>query len=140
MKRMKLSIKIIAMIMLILPLAFMLSACGDNDLKTFENITFTNQTVDYDGQEHEIVLNGELPQGVNVVYENNKGTNAGVYNAKATLTLEGYKTLELTAKLTINKINYDMSSVQWDYENAYTYNGNEQSVHRQIRHLLLLVG
>ena len=127
MKRMKL-LKVLVLIVLVLPIAFMLSACSGDDLKTFENITFTNQTVDYDGQEHEIVLNGELPQGVNIVYENNKGTNAGIYNAKVTLTLEGYKTLELTAKLTINKINYDMSSAQWDYENAYTYNGNEQSV------------
>lgn len=129
MKRIKLSIKIIAMIMLILPLAFMLSACGDNDnLKTFENITFANQTVDYDGQEHEIVIAGELPDGVSIVYENNKGTNAGVYNAKATLTLEGYKTLELTAKLTINKLNNDMSTVHWNYESEFTYNGSEQSV------------
>lgn len=127
MKRMKL-LKVFALIVFVLPIAFMLSACGGDDLKTFENITFTNQTVDYDGQEHEIVLNGELPQGVNVIYENNKGTNAGVYNAKATLTLEGYKKLELTAKLTINKLNYDMSGAQWNYENAYTYNGNEQSV------------
>ena len=130
MKRMKLSIKIIAMIMLILPFAFMLSACGDNEsnLNTFTNVVFANQTVDYDGEEHQIVVSGELPDGVSIVYENNKGTNAGVYNAKATLTLEGYKTLELTAKLTINKLNYDMSTAHWNYENAYTYNGNEQSV------------
>ena len=128
MKRMKI-LKVLALIVFVLPFAFILSACGDNDnLKTFENITFANQTIDYDGQEHEIVLDGELPQGVNVVYENNKGTNAGVYNAKATLTLEGYKTLELTAKLTINKLNYDMSGAHWNYENAYTYNASEQSV------------
>ena len=128
MKRMKI-LKVLALIVFVLPFAFILSACGDNDnLKTFENITFTNQTIDYDGQEHEIVLDGELPQGVNVVYENNKGTNAGVYNAKATLTLEGYKTLELTAKLTINKLNYDMSTAHWNYESEFVYNGSEQSV------------
>ena len=122
-------LKILALIVFVLPFAFILSACGDNDnLKTFENITFANQTIDYDGQEHEIVLDGELPQGVNVVYENNKGTNAGVYNAKATLTLEGYKTLELTAKLTINKLNYDMSTAHWNYESEFVYNGSEQSV------------
>ena len=127
MKRMKI-LKILALIVFVLPFAFILSACGDNDnLKTFENITFANQTIDYDGQEHEIVLDGELPQGVNVVYENNKGTNAGVYNAKATLTLEGYKTLELTAKLTINKLNYDMSTAHWNYESEFVYNGSEQS-------------
>ena len=130
MKRMKLSIKIIAMIMFILPLAFMLSACGDNEsnLNTFTNVVFANQTVDYDGEEHQIVVSGELPDGVSIVYENNKGTNAGVYNAKATISMEGYKQLVLTAKLTINKLNYDMSGAQWNYENAYTYNGNEQSV------------
>ena len=71
MKRMKLSIKIIAMIMLILPLAFMLSACGDNEsnLNTFTNVVFANQTVDYDGEEHQIVVSGELPDGVSIVYE-----------------------------------------------------------------------
>ena len=128
MKRMKI-LKVLALIVFVLPFAFILSACGDNDnLKTFENITFANQTIDYDGQEHEIVLDGELPQGVNVVYENNKGTNAGIYNAKATLTLEGYKTLELTAKLTINKLNYDMSTAHWNYESEFVYNGSEQSV------------
>lgn len=128
MKRIKL-LKILTFVILILPAAFILSACGnDEGLKTFENITFINQTIDYDGQEHEIVIAGELPQGTNVAYENNKGTNAGVYDAKATLTLEGYKKLELTAKLTINKLNYDMSNARWNYENEFTYNGGEQIV------------
>lgn len=127
MKRIKL-LKILTFVILILPTAFILSACGnDESLKTFENITFINQIIDYDGQEHEIVIAGELPQGTNVAYENNKGT-AGVYDAKATLTLEGYKKLELTAKLTINKLNYDMSNARWDYENEFTYNGVEQTV------------
>ena len=127
MKRLKL-FKIFALIVFVLPLAFLLSACGDNDLKTFTDVVFANQTVDYDGGEHEIIIAGELPDGVSIVYENNKGTNAGVYNAKATISMEGYKQLVLTAKLTINKLNYDMSGAQWNYENAYTYNGNEQSV------------
>lgn len=116
------------MIIFVLPIALLLSACGDNDLKTFTDVVFANQTVDYDGGEHEIIIAGELPDGVSIVYENNKGTNAGVYNAKATISMEGYKQLVLTAKLTINKLNYDMSGAQWNYENAYTYNGNEQSV------------
>lgn len=128
MKRIKL-LKILALVVLILPMAFIFSACGeDESLKIFANITFTSQTIDYDGQEHEIVIAGELPQGTNVVYENNKGTNAGVYSAKATLSLEGYKTLELTANLTINKLNYDMSNTRWDYGNEFTYSGNEQVV------------
>lgn len=130
MKRIKFSIKIIAMILLVLPIVFLLSACGEEDdsLQTFTDVVFLDKTVDYDGQEHEIIISGELPTGVSIVYGNNKGINAGVYNAKVTISMEGYKKLVLTAKLTINKINYDMSRAHWDYESAYTYNGNEHSV------------
>ena len=70
MRKIKL-LTMLAFVVLILPAAFILSACGnDESLKTFENITFIDQTIDYDGQEHEIVIAGELPQGTNVAYVN----------------------------------------------------------------------
>lgn len=131
MKKFKKSIKVLLLALFIIPTSIIIfSACGDNEsnLNTFTNVVFANQTVDYDGEEHQIVVSGELPDGVSIVYENNKGTNAGVYNAKATISMEGYKQLVLNAKLTINKLNYDMSGAHWNYENAYTYNGNEQTV------------
>lgn len=131
MKKFKKSIKVLLLALFIIPTSIIIfSACGDNEsnLNTFTNVVFANQTVDYDGEEHQIVVSGELPDGVSIVYENNKGTNAGVYNAKATISMEGYKQLVLNAKLTINKLNYDMSGAHWNYENAYTYNASEQSV------------
>ena len=99
-----------------------------SDEKTITGITFSNLTVDYDGQEHEITVSGTLPQGASVSYQNNKGTNAGTYNATATVTCEGYKTLTLNATLKINKLNYDMSNVAWDYSTMFTYDGTAKTV------------
>ena len=93
----------------------------------FVGVTFDGLTVDYDGAEHEILVKG-LPQGANVAYTANKGTNAGTYNATAVITCKGYNTLPHDAKLVINKINYDMSAVAWDYTQAFTYDGNAKTV------------
>lgn len=123
-----LSIKIIALLVFILPFAVLLSACGKCNKQTFTDIVFEDMTVDYDGHEHEIVIGGKLPEGADVAYENNKATNSGEYTAKATITAKGYETLTLTAKLKINKINYDMSNARWDYEDEFTYNGTEHKV------------
>ena len=108
-------------IALILSLAFALAltvflgACGGSNNSgnsngttppaplTFTGITFTDKTVTYDGSEHELTVSGTLPEGTQVAYTSNKGTNAGEYNATATLTKEGYTTLNLSAKLTIKK-------------------------------------
>lgn len=136
MKNFKRYIKLIALVVFVLPIAILLSACGgktdedSDDLLQFENIIFESQTIDYSGNENAIFINGILPEGANVAYVNNKATNAGEYNAKATISLEGYKTLQLTAKLIINKINYDMSSASWDYDSTttYIYNGSEYQV------------
>lgn len=94
-----------------------LVACGDKggggtpdtppaeQLKKFDGVKFENATFDYDGSEKSITVTG-LPEGAKVVYTNNKGTDAGVYNAKAVVTKDGYERKELTATLTINKINF----------------------------------
>ena len=74
-------------------------------LNNFTGITFENKTVNYNGAEHSVVIGGsELPAGATVTYENNKGTNAGTYNATATVKCDGYNTLTLNATLTVNKI------------------------------------
>lgn len=87
-----------------------LVACGDKGsgtkgLASFDNLTFEDATFEYDGSEKSITVTG-LPEGAKVVYTNNKGTDAGVYNAKAVVTKDGYERKELTATLTINKINF----------------------------------
>ncbi len=91
-------------------------------------VSFSSLSFDYDSTEKSIVVAGELPSGVTVSYQNNKGINAGVYNATATLNGDGYKELKLYATLTINKISYDMSKVSWNYSSPFTYDGNQKTI------------
>jgi hypothetical protein len=137
MKKFKKSLKVLLLALFIIPTSIIIfSACGDSNnnnssgLLSFENIIFQSETLNYDGNEHEILIEGNLPENTNVLYQNNKATNAGIYNAKATLSLEGYKTLELNAVLTINKIDYDMTNTSWNYDsvNCFTYDGTEKEV------------
>ncbi len=70
--------------------------------KQFQDISFPEGTYSYDATEKSIEIAGNLPEGAKVTYENAKGTNAGTYEAKATVEAEGYKTLELSAVMKIN--------------------------------------
>lgn len=124
--------------------SLMLTACGENNgnggnpssddtnqesvLKQFVGISFNNVTYNYDGTQKELLISGTLPEGSNVVYTNNVGTNAGVYNATAKITCNGYSELNLSAKMTINKVSYNMTNAIWNYTNAFTYDGTEKSV------------
>ncbi|MCH5152065.1 MAG: DUF5050 domain-containing protein [Clostridiales bacterium] len=97
----------------------------DPSKKTITGVTFDNLTVTYDGEEHEITVSGTIPEDVTVQYVNNKGTKVGVYNATATLSGEGYNTLTLTAKLTINKAT--ITGVTFS-SLTVTYDGNEHEI------------
>lgn len=81
------------------------SSIGDETptLLNFEGIGFESYACVYDGTEKSLQVTGDLPAGTKVTYTKEKGTNAGVYNATAVLSCEGYNTLELSATLTINK-------------------------------------
>lgn len=129
---------------LMLSSSLMLTACGENNgnggntssddtdqesvLKQFVGISFNDITYNYDGTQKELLISGNLPNGANVVYTNNVGTNAGVYNATAKITCNGYSELNLSAKMTINKVSYNMTNAIWNYTNAFTYDGTEKSV------------
>ncbi len=73
------------------------------ELMDIEGITFENKEYVYDGTQKEIVIEGEIPDGVSVEYENHLATDAGEYIAVAILSGEGYETLRIEAKLTILK-------------------------------------
>ena len=97
---------------------------GDN---IFEGVTFEDATYTYDGREKSIEVNG-VPDGATVKYNvSNSYTNAGTYPIEATISKEGYKTLVLTATLTINKATYDMSSVEF-VDKTVVYNGKVQRI------------
>ena len=84
------------------------------DIATFEiskatydlsNIKFEDVVYEYDGQEKNIQITGQLPEGVEVQYENNKATEIGEYTAIAkfkNLDTTNYKDIDdMTAKLKI---------------------------------------
>ncbi len=69
-----------------------------------EGITFSGKKFVYTGKPHSIYISGTIPDGVKVEYENNTATEAGVYNATATLSGIGYTTLVLNATFEINSV------------------------------------
>ena len=91
-----------------------------------DGVTFNDLTVTYDGNAHSIVITGDLPEGVRVVYWYNAQTNAGTYKVKAQFKGDevNYKAIEdMTAELTIEKADYDMSGVTFK-DTEITYDGN----------------
>ena len=72
-----------------------------------ENYTFESKLVEYAaGTTHSIevvsnILEGNLPEGVEVVYSMNAAEEVGVYNATAVLYGRNYENLTLTATLTV---------------------------------------
>ena len=98
---------------------------ADPAKQNFTGLTLGDLTVTYDGEEHTVTIGGEIPDGASVAYENNKATNAGTYNVKATVTKDNYNTLVLTAKLVINKANFTGLTLG---DKTVTYNGSEQTV------------
>lgn len=80
-----------------------LVACGENGtrgLKDFSDLIFADETVYYDGFEHEIAVKN-VPSGAQVEYIGNKGTKIGEYSATAKVSMDGYNTKTLNAKLII---------------------------------------
>lgn len=124
MKKLKSIVTGILIVILAMACVTAVSACGDDesggsgnnpppveppDKQEITGITFTGETVDYDSHKHMIYIAGNVPQGVSVAYTVNGqpfdgATDAGSYIVKATLSGTDYNTKELTATLTINKI------------------------------------
>ncbi len=77
---------------------------------------------------HEAKIKGDLPEGVEVEYYNNKHTNAGTYKAVAVLYGEGYEPLVLETDMVINKA--EIKGISFDNKNIFEYKaGNTYSVH-----------
>ena len=72
-----------------------------------------------------------LPEGVEVVYQNNKGTDAGTYTTTATFTVDSNHTIASTVvtyewKIT-PKIIF-LTSVTWSYSEPFIYDGKTHEV------------
>ena len=91
------------------------------------SVVFSDISYIYDITEKEITIPGSLlPSNTSAVYENNKGTNAGTYQAKVTLTNDNYKTKILSATLTILQDNFP-ASVIFTGE-SFIYNATERVI------------
>ncbi len=120
---------ILFFIFLIAISCFGLFGCGTNDggnndfeLQKFSNIVFKSEVIDYDGELHTIEV-ANVPDFADVQYENNGPfVDAGEYNIGVKISAENYKDLNLTAKLTINKI--DITGITFEDTQKITYDGN----------------
>ena len=101
-KEMK-KLKTLLLIILTVSALLCFIACTDkNEKQDIKGITFPDRSFTYDGTEKKVEIEGELPDGVSVVYENNTATDAGTYTAKAVISGENYNTLTLSCTLTVN--------------------------------------
>ncbi len=78
----------------------------ESGLPAITGIRFDSSEVVYNGMEHSIVITGNLPDNASVIYQNNVGVNAGVYEASVAITADGYAPLTLTATLTVKKASF----------------------------------
>ncbi|MBQ6811245.1 MAG: S-layer homology domain-containing protein, partial [Firmicutes bacterium] len=68
-------------------------------------VSFANGSFAYDGEEHSLAIEGDLPEGVTVSYENNGRTDFGNQTVTAKFTVsDNYEAVEdMTAKLSISR-------------------------------------
>ncbi len=90
------------------------SSTSKETLLEFENVTYSDLSVTYDGNSHILNEVTNAPEGTTIVYENRQNyTDAGSYVSKATLTKQGYNSKTLTATLTILKAEFAESTYQY---------------------------
>ena len=96
-------------------------------LLEFIGVSFSNDTVTFDGEEHTIYVEN-APEFADVTYTNQGPfVNAGEYVIEAKVSADGYKDLNLSAKLVINKANIEGITFN-DLEVDYTGNSYEVKI------------
>ena len=93
-------------------------------------VTFDSKTYIYDGTPKTMVIDGNLPEGVSVSYDDNIYTLAGSYTVTATFKgdyANYYPISAMRAVLKIDKATYDMSNITFE-DKFVTYNGKTQTV------------
>lgn len=101
--------------------------CGESVPVTkqdFQGITFNNQTVTYDGNEHSIYVEG-APSFATVSYTGNGVIEVGQHLVQATITALGYNTKVLSAFLTIEALTF--AGITFTSQ-TFTYDGNPHSI------------
>ncbi|WP_162264459.1 MBG domain-containing protein, partial [Myroides odoratimimus] len=89
-------------------------------------VKFSKKEVTYNGQEHELLLEGELPLGVTATYKNNKATNAGIYKASVKLEGDNYITSTRSNELII--LPADITQLVELKSQSFIYDGKPKSL------------
>ena len=94
-------------------------------------VTFKDVTVDYDGEEHSIYIEGSLPDGVDVTYQNNGRTDVGVHTVTAIFTGDeiNYNAIDnKTALLTILRVSHNLNEIGFN-DVTVKYDGETHSIY-----------
>ena len=94
--------------------------------RNITGVVFPDKTVEYDYEMHYIYVEGTIPDGVSIEYQNNGHSESGSYEVTAILSGEGYESLKLSATLTIKPM--ELSKPGNFYSRYYIYDGNYHSV------------
>lgn len=96
---------------------------------TFGEISFPeNNVFTYDGKEHTVEVQGDIPANAVVTYTGgNTFINAGSYDVTAIVSCEGYVTAKLSTTVKIERAKYDMSSIRFDAKEV-VYDGQPHSI------------
>ncbi|MBQ3371421.1 MAG: BspA family leucine-rich repeat surface protein [Mogibacterium sp.] len=89
-----------------------------------------NRTFSYDGETKTVRLTG-LPEGLTPEYEGNSAYAAGEYTARAGFEYDvnNYRKPEVaTCHWVIERTPVDISTVNWDYDEAFVYDGTVKTV------------
>ena len=87
-------------------------------IKFLNEIEFKNSVFSFDGKEHSIVINEELPNGVIVEYENNNKINVGEYEVTANF-LDNNDNFIIDKKATMNIIKGGLPGVSFQDQTFY---------------------
>lgn len=96
-------------------------------------ILFGDMVVEYDGEPHKLLIDGDLPEGFDVTYEGNGydsavgATEPGIYTVTAIFTDGSGEVERKTATLTITKKKYDMTGVTFE-DKTFKYDGAPHSL------------
>ncbi len=105
----------------------------ESGLKTM-NVSLSSKSFDYDGSEHSLTIDGELPEKAVVTWQNNSLKDVGERTVFATVRCQGYKDVSLKATLTVvgqdmpNELALKNAAISVDYGAAYAFEVNDESL------------
>ncbi len=103
----KFEVLIASFILLMILFVIVISVVALNSKKTYDmsDVSFSDETFEYDGNSHSIEIEGSLPDGVSVTYTNDNQTEIGVYEVVASFEGDSsYNSIDdMCAKLIIEE-------------------------------------